>query len=106
MQRVPEVSVLVDGKPVPATVYLGQPTLYESDAYTLVVVSGVGQYMVDFDDESYRQVSGLEYLQLGFGVWTLRSMRAGNFSKLLPFLHLNEFRIPASGARVVTFVFS
>jgi len=106
MQRVPEVSVLVDGKPVPATVYLGQPTLYESDAYTLVVMPGVGRYMVDFDDESYREVSSFEYLQLGLGVWTLRSMQAGHFSKLLPFLHLDEFRIPASGGRVVTFVFS
>jgi hypothetical protein len=105
LRRVSDVRVSVDGRQMRADVYLGQPTDNEADAYALVHVPGVGNYMLDFDGESFREPSSSEFVRLFRGAWIFRSMQAGNFKALLPFRNLNEFRFAPSNGRVVTVAF-
>jgi hypothetical protein len=105
LSRETDVRVSVDGRQLRADVYMGQPTDNEADAYALVHIPGVGDYMLDFDGESYREPSHYEFVRLPRGAWTFRSMQAGRFNALLPFLHLNEFRFATSNGRVVIVAF-
>lgn len=105
LRRESDVRVSVDGQSVGAAVYLGQPTDNEADAYLLVHAQGVVNFMLNFDDQSYRRISQWEFIRLGPGAWTFRSMQDGHFSPLLPFLHLNEFRFATASGHVVSVLY-
>jgi hypothetical protein len=105
LSRMSDARVSVDGRALRADVYMGQPTNNEADAYALVLVPGVGNYILDFNDETYREPSNYEFIRLPRGAWTFRSMLTGQFKALLPFRHLNEFRFTSPDGRVVTVAF-
>jgi hypothetical protein len=89
--------VKVDGRPVRADVYIGIPTHWENEAIALVHVPGVGNYFRSFDGENYREASSGEFVHLPGGAWTIESMRKGHFGTPLPFLNVDEFRVPSHG---------
>ncbi len=96
-------SVMVDGRAAPAEFYIGHPTENEADAFVLVHASG-SNYLLNFDDEDYRESSGREFMRLPFGAWMFTSMRKGPFAAPLPSQKKNEFRISSSG-HVITIDF-
>jgi hypothetical protein len=98
-------SVRVNGQPVTATVYIGNPTLDEAEAIALVHVPSVGNYFVDFGSETFREASSQEVVVLPFGVWSWKPMNQGQFRPPLPFLNVNECRIPMADGRVMTVAF-
>jgi hypothetical protein len=102
LERTSFERVTVDGRPVPATMYMGNPRQSEAEAIALVHVPGVGDYFVDFGDETFRAASTHEVVALPFGAWTWRQMTHGKFGPPLPFRNINECRIPLSGGRVLT----
>jgi hypothetical protein len=55
-------SVRVDDRPVPATVYIGNPS--EAEAIALVHVPNVGDFLVDFSEETFREASKHEFIAL------------------------------------------
>lgn len=97
-------SVQIDGRAVRAEFYIGHPTDNEADAFVLVHASGVGNYLLNFDDEDYRESSSREFIRLPFGAWMFRSMRKGPFGAPLPSQKENEFRVSSRG-HVVTMDF-
>ena len=105
LERVDFVSVSVNGQPVPAAVYIGNPTSREAEAVALVHVQSVGNYLIDFSSETFREASPHEVVVLNFGAWTWKPMKQGQFRAPLPFLHVNECRIPMSDGRVMTIAF-
>jgi hypothetical protein len=98
-------SVRVDDRPVPATVYIGNPRQSEAEAIALVHVPNVGDYLVDFSEETFREASKHEFIALYYGAWTWKPMTHGRFGPPLPFREVNECRIPLSDGRVVTVAF-
>jgi hypothetical protein len=90
---------------VSAAVYIGNPTSNEADAIALVHVPSVGNYLVDFSSETFREASSDEVVVLNVGAWTWNPMKQGQFRAPLPFLHVNECRIPISDGRVMTIMF-
>ncbi len=105
LERVDFGSVSVNGQPVRAAVYIGNPTLSEAEAIAFVHVPGVGNYFVDFSSENFREASSYEVIVLHFGAWSWKPMNQGQFRPPLPYLHVNECRIPMSDGRVVTLAF-
>jgi hypothetical protein len=105
LERVDFVSVRVDERPIPATMYLGKPQQSEAEAFAVVRVPGVGDYFLNFSEETFRESSKHEFAVLPFGAWTWRTMSRGQFGAPLPFLNVNEYRIPLSGGRVLTVAF-
>jgi|SRR5579864_766198 len=98
-------SVKVNDHPVAATLYIGNPRLSEAEAIALVHVPGVGDYFIDFSEETFREASKREFVNLYYGAWTWKAMTKGEFRAPLPFLNVNECRIPLSDGRVVTVTF-
>jgi hypothetical protein len=98
-------SVKVDSRPVPSAVYIGDPRLGGAEAIALVHVPGVGDYFVDFGEETFREASKHEFISLHYGVWTWKPMTSGQFRPPLPFINVNEVRIPLHDGRVVTITF-
>jgi hypothetical protein len=96
-------TVTVDGRPVPADVFIGHPTDNEADAFVLVHLSG-SDYLLNFDDEKFRTVQADEFVRLRWGVVFFKSVDKGSWVSPLPSQNLNEFRIP-SGSHVVTVQF-
>jgi hypothetical protein len=94
-------TVTVDDRPVPAEAYLGHPTENEAEAFLLVNISGVGDYLFNFEEESYRQVSRSEFVRLRGGVVTFKPMSKGRWLKPLPFRNLNEFRVDSSTGQLI-----
>lgn len=105
LERVDFGNVTVDGQPMPAAVYIGNPTLSEAEAIALVHVPGIGNYFVDFSSENYREASSYEVIVSHFGAWTWKPMNQGQFRPPLPYLQVNECRIPMSDGRVMTVAF-
>jgi len=99
------VSVRVDDRPIPATMYLGKPRQSEAEAFAVVEVPGVGDYFLNFGEETFREASKHEFVALPFGAWTWRIMSHGEFGAPLPFRNVNEYRIQLSGGRVLTVAF-
>jgi hypothetical protein len=97
-------SVMVDGRAARAEFYIGHPTENEADAFVLVHASGAGNYLLNFDDDDYRESSSREFMRLPFGVWMFTSMRKRPFATALPSQKENEFRISSSG-HIVTIDF-
>jgi hypothetical protein len=100
MSRVTFGTVTVDDRPVPAEIYIGQPTHSEAESIVLVHVPNVGNYFFSFEDEDYREASNREFVRLPNGVLTFSSMRAGHFKAPLPFRKVNEFRVVSHGHTV------
>lgn len=98
-------SVKVNDRPVPAILYIGNPRLSEADAVALVHVPGVGNYFIDFSEETFREASKHEFINLYYGAWTWKAMTNGQFRSPLPFLNVNECRIPLRDGRVVSVTF-
>ena len=94
-------TVMVDDHPVPAEAYLGHPTDNEAQAFLLVNISGAGDYMFNFEEESYRQVSRSEFVRLLGGVITFKPMSKGRWLAPLPFRNLNEFRVASSTGQLI-----
>jgi hypothetical protein len=105
LNKLAFVTVTVDGRPVRADVYIGQPTENQAEAIALVRVPGAGDYFLDFEEARYREASDHEFIRLGNNVWTLKSMRDGRFLALLPFEKLNEFRLHSSNGHTITIQF-
>jgi hypothetical protein len=105
LQRVDFGSVSVNGQPVRAAVYIGNPALSEAEATAFVDVPGVGNYFVDFSSENFREASSYEVIVSRFGAWSWKPMNQGQFRPPLPYLHVNECRIPMSDGRVLTVAF-
>jgi hypothetical protein len=105
LDRVDFGIVSVNGQSVPAAVYIGNPTLSEAEAIAFVHVPGIGNYFVDFSSENFRESSSHEAVVLYFGAWTWKPMNQGQFHPPLPYLHVNECRIPMSDGRVMTVAF-
>lgn len=79
----------------------GIQTENEAEAFLLVNISGVGDYMFNFEEESYRQVSRSEFVSLRAGVVTFKPMNKGRWLTPLPFHNLNEFRVPSSTGQLI-----
>lgn len=105
LERVDFESVRVDDRSIPATMYIGNPRQSEAEAIAIVHVPGVGDYFLDFSEETFREASKYEFVPLPFGAWTWRTMSRGEFGSPLPFRNVNECRIPLSGGRVLTVAF-
>lgn len=97
MTRIDWPTVKVDDRVVPAEAYIGNPTHSEAEAYILVHVAGTGDFVLNLEEETYRQASGHEFLRLHRTVWMLRPMSQGHWVVPLPFLRVNECRIASSG---------
>ncbi len=105
LERMDFERVTIDGHPVPATMYIGNPRHSEAQAIAVVHLPGVGDYFLDFGEETFREASKHEVVALPFGAWTWRRMDRGKFSPPLPFRNVNECRIPLSGGRVLSVAF-
>ena len=105
LKRMGYERVTVDGRPVPAKMYIGNPRQSEAEAVAVVHVPRVGDYFLDFSDETFREACKHEVVALPFGAWTWRKMGRGRFNPPLPFRNVNEYRIPLSGGRVLIVAF-
>ena len=94
-------TVTVDDRQVPAEAYLGHPTENEADAFLFVDIGGVGNYIFNFDEESYRPVSRSEFVRLRAGVVTFKPMSKGGWLSPLPFHNINEFRVASSTGHLI-----
>ena len=61
------VSATVDGQPVQAELYIGNPTHIEAEAIALFRVPGAGAYFLSFEDEKYREASEGEFVRTPLG---------------------------------------
>ncbi|MGC2743968.1 MAG: hypothetical protein WA672_12320 [Candidatus Angelobacter sp.] len=98
-------SVEVDERPVPAVIYIGNPTDMEAEAIALVHVPAASDYFLSFGEERIRLAGQSEYVRLPGGIWCLRSMRDLAFTEPLPFRHTNEFRIASPKGEVISVQF-
>jgi hypothetical protein len=79
LHRAEFATTKVDEQAVRADVYIGHPTENQAEAIALVSIPTVGDYYLDFEEEKYREGSDREFIHLGRGIWTLKSMRTGRF---------------------------
>jgi len=86
-------TVTVDEHRVHAEAYLAHPTYYEPDAILLVIVPSEGNYLFNFGEEKFREISSKDFVRLHWGVVELTPVSKGNWFEPLPFRNLNEFRI-------------
>jgi hypothetical protein len=105
LERVDFGSVSVNGQPVSAAVYIGNPTSNEAEAIALVHVPSVGNYLVDLSSGTFREALSHEVVVLNFGAWTWKPMKEGQFRVPLPFLRVNECRILMPDGRLMTIAF-
>ena len=105
LERFDFGTVKVDDRLVLATMYIGNPRQSEAEAIAVVHVPGVGDYFLDFSEETFREASRHEMIALPFGAWTWRTMNHGKFGPPLPFRNINEYRISLSGGHVLTVSF-
>jgi len=97
MTPVKWATATVDGHPVPAKFYIGDPTDNEAEAFLLADVPGTGGYLLSFGNEKYREISPAEYIRVSRAVWTLKPIESADFFVPLPFERLNEYRIMSRG---------
>ena len=103
MRRTHWVTVTVDGHPTNADVYLGQPTEQVAEAYVLVHAPSLGDYLLNFENESYREASEHEFIRGEGRVWFLKRMQEGRFNSPAQ-MKLNKYVISSRG-HVVTIQF-
>jgi hypothetical protein len=77
-------AVSLDGRSVDADTYIGNPTIYESDAFLLIRTSGKGNYLFNFDAETFRPVSSYEFVPLHWAVFLFKPMSNGPWRAPLP----------------------
>jgi hypothetical protein len=94
-------TVTVDNHPVNAEAYLGNPTDNEAEAFLLVNINGVGNYLLNLEEETYREVSSREFVHLPGGVVIVGPISKGQWVTPLPFKNLNEFRVSSRGQLVI-----
>lgn len=94
-------TVTVDDRPAQAKTYLGHPTDNEAEAFLLVNIDGAGDYLFNFEEQSYRQVSRSEFVRLPGGVLTFTPMSKGRWLMPLPFRNLNEFRVASPAGQLI-----
>jgi hypothetical protein len=88
-------SVTLDSRSVSSDAYIGNPTMYESDAFLLIRISGNGDYLFNFDGETFRPVPTCEFVPLHWVVFIFRPMSKGPWHAPLPTKNINEFRVAA-----------
>lgn len=99
-------TVKIDGRPTPASIYIGNPTDSEAEAVVLVhVPATAADYFISFEDEKVRTASAREYVRMPGGIWTFRSMREMVFTDPLPSRQINEFRIASPKGDIVSVQF-
>jgi hypothetical protein len=87
-------AVTLDGRSVSADAYIGNPTMYESDAFLLIRTGGNGNYLFNYG-ETFRPVSSYEFVPLHWAVFLLKPMSNGPWREPLPTRNINEFRVAA-----------
>jgi hypothetical protein len=95
-------AVTLDGRSVNADAYLGNPTLYESDAFLLVRTGYNENYLFNFDDGTFRPVSNYEFVPLHWAVIMFRPMSKGPWRAPLATKNTNEFRVAAPDGHTLT----
>jgi hypothetical protein len=95
-------AVTLDGRPVNADAYIGNPTFYESDAFLLVRTGYKENYLFNFDDGTFRPVSSYEFVPLHWAVFTFKPMSKGPWRAPLPTKNINEFRVAAPNGHTLT----
>jgi hypothetical protein len=98
-------SVTVDERAKEADVYIGNPTENEAEAIAFVHISAIGDYFLDFGNETFREASSREFLLFKRGVWTLAPMNSGHFISPLPSRKTNEFSFHTSNGHIVSVQF-
>jgi hypothetical protein len=88
-------AVTLDGRPVKADAYLGNPTFYESDAFLLVRIGYKENYLFNFDAGTFRPVFSYEFVRLYWAVFIFMPMSKGPWLAPLPTKNINEFRLAA-----------
>ncbi len=101
MREVDFATVTVDGQLTPADEYVGHPTYDEAEAFLLVNVKGTGSYLLNFEGDTFREISSREFIRLHGCVLTLRPMSKGQWIAPLPFQNVNEFRVASSKGHLV-----
>lgn len=94
-------AVTLDGRSVNAEAYIGNPTIYESDAFLLIRTSGKGNYLFNFDAETFRPVSSYEFVPLHWAVFLFKPMSNGPWLAPLPTKNTNEFRVAAPSGQTL-----
>jgi hypothetical protein len=94
-------TVTVDERLVRADLYIGNPTDSEAEAIAFVHIPGIGDYLLSFDQEKYREASSNEFMRFKRGVWTFKPMNEGSFVSPLPFTGMNQFRLRSSNGHLV-----
>jgi hypothetical protein len=97
MTQVDWATVEMDDHPVPAEVFIGQPTENQAEAFLLVHIPELDDYFLNFSDENYRIATSKEYIRLRRHVWMRKPISDGQFVEPLTPKHLNEFRISSKG---------
>jgi hypothetical protein len=105
MKRVNWLKVDVDHSVVSADAYAGEPTHREAETYVLVHVPNIGNYLLNFEEEKYREVSSREFFRVRPASWMFKSIVQGQWIEPLPSLKINEYRIATHNGHVVTVSF-
>lgn len=95
----------VGGLATPVVVYIGNPRESEAESIAFVAVPDVGNYFIDFRDETFRETSRFEFLPLRYGVWTWRAAPNGTFRQPLPYQQVNQCRIGLADGQVLSIDF-
>lgn len=102
LRQVPNfASVTIDDRPVHADMYIGNPTHNEAEAFLLVHVNSGGDYLLNFDGETFREVSSKEFVSLHWGALIFKPVSEGRWVAPRPFLNVNEFRLTSSTGHIV-----
>jgi hypothetical protein len=105
MKRVNWLTVKFGDSIVPADTYAGEPTHREAETYVLVHIPNVGNYLLNFEEEKYREVSSREFFRVHPASWMFKSIVQGQWIEPLPSLKINEYRIATHNGHVVTISF-
>jgi hypothetical protein len=81
MKRVNWLTVKFDDSIVPADTYAGEPTHREAETYVLVHIPNVGNYILNFEEEKYREVPSQEFLRAHPASWMFKSIAQGEMDR-------------------------
>jgi hypothetical protein len=98
-------SASVGDRATPVVVYIANPRESEAESIALVAVPDVGNYFIDFRDETFRRASKFEFLPLHYGIWTWRAAPQGTFRQPLPYQQVNQTRIGLADGQVLSIDF-
>lgn len=98
-------AVTIDGRSVPAKTYLGNPTMSEAEAFVLVRIPGEGNFLFNFLDEDFREISSNEFSRVYRGAIIVKKMTNGPWMRPLDSVNFNEFRVVSGKGHVVSVQF-